>query len=115
MSEKQRNDIFWYAKLVGIILAIVTMLGMLTSGAIFVTNMVARTEVLQANQATIAETQKTVLARLNENDKWKSSRSGADTILAYNMRWIYDKITDHDKRLNRLDYAHKFFPLEYGK
>jgi hypothetical protein len=91
------------------------MIGMLTSGTIFVSNMIARTEILQKNQEFIATTQQKVLGRLDNNDVWKSDRVKADTLLAVNMKWMYDKIIVHEARLNRLDLAHKLYPIEYGK
>jgi hypothetical protein len=115
MSAEQKNNIFWWAKLVSIVLAIITMIGILSGGVVFVTNMVARTEILQSNQEYIAKTQQSVLTRLNDNDMWKHNRAVADTMLTVNMRWMYEKIVVHEKRLNRVDLAHKFNPFEYDK
>jgi hypothetical protein len=115
MSEKQKNSIVWWGKITGLALAIITMLGILAGGTIFVTQMVARTEILQSNQEFISSTQKKVLIRLDENDKWKSSRATADTMLTVNMRWMYDKIMSHEGRLNRIDLKHNLYPPEYGR
>jgi hypothetical protein len=115
MSNEKKNSILWWGKITAIVLAVITMLGILAGGTIFVTQMVARTEILQTNQKFISETQKSVLGRLDENDTWRSNRAVADTMLTVNMRWIYEKIISHENRLNRLDLKHNLFPPEYNK
>jgi hypothetical protein len=99
MSAEQKNSIFWWAKMTGIVVGVITMLGILVGGVLFTTEMYANSKIMQNNQDFISKT----INEMQVNQKGATETLATVVVNVNKLTLNVDKLTD---RLNDWEIEH---------